>query len=54
MVNENWEVVEFEELGTKCGRSNCTLDITKLKNKYGFEPLTEQKALLQALYWNAK
>lgn len=54
MVNENWEVVEFEELGTKCGRSNCTLDITKLKSKYGFEPLTEQKALLQALYWNAK
>ena len=54
MVNKNWEVVEFEELGTKCGRSNCTLDISKLKSKYGYEPLTEQKALLKALYWNAK
>ena len=55
MVNENWEIgVEFAELNTKTGRSNCTLDITKLKNKYSFEPLTEQKALLQALYWNAK
>jgi len=54
LVNKNWEVVEFEELGTKCGRSNCTLDISKLKDKYGFEPLTEEEALLQALYWNAK
>lgn len=55
MVNENWEIgVDFAALNTKAGRSNCTLDITKLKTKYGFEPLTEQKALLKALYWNAK
>ena len=55
MVNMNWEIgVDFEVLNTKAGRSNCTLDISKLKSKYGFEPLTEQEALLQALYWNAK
>jgi len=54
IVNKNWKVVEFEELGTKCGRSNCTLDISKLESKYGFKPLTETEALNKSLYWNAK
>jgi dTDP-4-dehydrorhamnose reductase len=48
--NPAWKVgVEFAELGTKCGRSNCTLDISKLKNKYGYTPLPETVALNKSL-----
>lgn len=51
--NPNWEWVDFEKLGTKCGRSNCTLDISKLVDKYNFKPLSEEAALMKSLYWNA-
>lgn len=47
--NPNWEWVEFEELGTKCGRSNCTLNISKLEDKYHFTPLNETQALMYVL-----
>tara|TARA_R110002153_G_scaffold3866_1_gene18535 strand:+ start:99 stop:944 length:846 start_codon:yes stop_codon:yes gene_type:complete len=43
--NPNWKFVDFAALNTKCNRSNCTLDITKLKEKYNFEPMTESDAL---------
>ena len=43
--NPNWKVVDFAALNTKANRSNCTLDVTKLKEKYDFEPMTESDAL---------
>ena len=52
-INPNWEWVKFEDLGTKCGRSNCTLDISKLQTKYGFKPVPERHAIMKSLYWNA-
>ena len=43
--NPNWKFVDFAALNTKANRSNCTLDVTKLKEKYDFEPMTESDAL---------
>jgi len=48
-VNPNWRFVKFDELGTKAGRSNCTMDVSKLRSKYGFEPMTEIEALVDAM-----
>lgn len=47
--NPKWGFVKFEELGTKAGRSNCTMDVSKLKSKYGYEPMTETRALIDAM-----
>lgn len=52
-INPNWEWVKFEDLGTKCGRSNCILDISKLQTKYGFNPAPERHAIMKSLYRNA-
>ena len=43
--NPNWKFVDFAALNTKANRSNCTLDVTKLKEKYDYEPMTESEAL---------
>lgn len=47
--NPKWKFVDFKELGTKAGRSNCTMDISKIVDKYGFEPMTETEALIDAM-----
>ncbi len=48
--NSNWKFVDFDSLGTKANRSNCVLNIDKLKTKYNFTPKTEREALNLALF----
>lgn len=43
--NPDWKFVDFETLNTKANRSNCVLDISKLKSNYNYRPKTEFEAL---------
>lgn len=49
LENLNWKFVDFEELGCKANRSNCTLDTTKIKEEYGYVLSTEAEALRKSL-----
>ena len=49
LENLNWSFVDFEELGCKANRSNCTLDVTKVREEYGYVLSTEAEALRKAL-----
>ena len=49
LENPNWKFVDFEELGCKANRSNCTLDTTKIREEYGYTLLTEREALQKSL-----
>jgi len=37
VVNPEWEFVDFEDLNTKCGRSNCVLSNDKSKRVFDFD-----------------
>ena len=49
LENLNWSFVDFEELGCKANRSNCTIDSTKVQEEYGYALQTEAEALKKAL-----
>ena len=49
LENLNWSFVDFEELGCKANRSNCTIDSTKVQEEYGYALQSEAEALKKAL-----
>jgi len=49
LENLDWSWVDIEELNLAAGRSNCTLDTTKVKEEYGYTLSTEREALQKSL-----